>query len=182
MVYRDFAQGPQFVNDISALKAHAGGDCPELTFKGILDAMNSSPLPGSPLYVFTDASAKDASEDNFMEAVSFAREMGLTINFFTTGNLCGNPSFKYFEDLARETCGQMLLLPSHKELKKLSTITGISLTGTTCLGNGEDNNTSGKRKRSATKQYAIPVDDSIEKIIVTVTTQNSGPAITLKDP
>ena len=106
VIYRGFAQGQQFVNDINALKAHAGGDCPELTFKGIFDAMNFGPLPGSPLYVFTDASVKDASEDNFMEAVSFARAMGLTINFFTTGTLCRNLSFKYFEDLARETCGQ----------------------------------------------------------------------------
>ncbi|KAL9960335.1 hypothetical protein ACROYT_G033781 [Oculina patagonica] len=182
VVYRDPSQGGQFVRDINALRAHAGGDCPELTFTGILDAMNFGPLPGSPLYVFTDASAKDASNENFMDAVSFARAMGLTINFFTTGNLCGNPSFKSFEDLARETCGQMLRLPSSDDLKKLSTITGISLTGTTCLCSGGDNSASGKKKRSATKEYEIPLDDSIEKVIVTVTTQNTGPNIILKDP
>ncbi len=144
--------------------------------------MSFSPLPGSPLYVFTDASAKDATEDNFMEALSFARELGLTINFFTTGNLCGDPSFTSFEDLARETCGQMLRLPSSNDLKKLSTITGISLTGTTCLCSGGDISASGKKKRSATKEYEIPLDDSIEKVIVTVTTQNTGPNIILKDP
>ena len=41
---------------------------------------------------------------------------------------------------------------------------------------------SGKRKRSASKEYAIPIDDSVEKIIVTVSTQNIGPTISLKDP
>ena len=96
MVYKSPAQGDQFIKEINALNAHAGGDCQELTFKGILDAMNFGPLPDSPLYVFTDASAKDATEENVMGAVSFARAMGLTVNFFTTGNLCGNPSFKYF--------------------------------------------------------------------------------------
>lgn len=182
MVYKDPSQGTQFVAKINALSAHGGGDCQELTFKGILDAMNYSPLPGSPLYVFTDASAKDDTPENMAEAVSFARDMGLTINFFTTGDLCGTSSFKPFEDLARETCGQILYLPSSAELKDLSSITEISLTGTTCLCSGGDNNASGKKKRSTTKEYAIHVDDSIEKIIVTVTTENMGPKITLKDP
>ena len=183
MVYKDSSQGGQFVTEINKLRAHGGGDCPELTFKGILDAMSFSPLPGSPLYVFTDASAKDDTPENIAEAVTFAQAMGLTINFFTTGlRLCGTSSYKPFEDLARETCGQMLYLPSSSELKDLSSITGISLTGTTCLCGGGHDNSSGKKKRSTTTEYTIPVDDSIEKIIVTVTTENTGHKITLKDP
>jgi len=120
VVYKDPLQGDQFVTEINKLRAHGGGDCPELTFKGILDAMNSSPLPGSPLYVFTDASAKDDTPENIAEAVTFAQATGLTINFFTTGlRLCGKSSYKPFEDLARETCGQMLYLPSSSKLNPL---------------------------------------------------------------
>ena len=183
MVYKDSSQGGQFVTEINKLRAHDGGDCPELTFKGILDAMSFSPLPGSPLYVFTDASAKDGTPENIAEAVTFAQAMGLTINFFTTGlRLCGTSSYKPFEDLARATCGQMLYLPSSSELKDFSSITGISLTGATCLCGGGHDNSSGKKKRSITTEYTIPVDDSIEKIIVTVTTENMGHKITLKDP
>lgn len=183
MVYKNSSQGDQFVTEINKLRAHDGGDCPELTFKGILDAMNFSPLPGSPLYVFTDASAKDDTPENIIEAVTYAQVKGLTINFFTTGlRICGTSSYKPFEDLARETCRQMLYLPSSTELKNLSSITRISLTGTTCLSGGGSGNSSGKRKRSTTREYTIPVDDSIEKIIVTVTTENTGHNITLKDP
>ena len=50
VTYRSSAQKNQFVTDIQKLRAHGGGDCPELTFKGILDAMAESPNYGSPMY------------------------------------------------------------------------------------------------------------------------------------
>lgn len=50
--------GTKFVQDIENLYASGGGDCPELTFTGILDAMKAEPEPGSPIYVFTDATAR----------------------------------------------------------------------------------------------------------------------------
>ena len=173
------------MNAIQGLRAHAGGDCPELTFKGILDAMAASPNYGSPLYVFTDAKAKDATEENIEEALSFAdHEMGvgITINFFTTG-LCGRSSYEPFEKLARETCGQMFKLPNSGELRKLTGFTAGALAGATCLASGGSGMASGKKKRSVgVSSYTIPVDDSTEKLIVSVTTERMGPSITLKDP
>lgn len=80
--------------------------------------------------MFTYASAKDATSDNIIEVLEFAADAGITINFFTTG-LCGHSSYGPFEELASETCGQMLKLPSSSELKKLSGITGVTLAGTT---------------------------------------------------
>ena len=169
---------------IDALHAHGGADCPELTFKGILDGMAESPNYGSPLYVFTDATAKDATEENIIEVLEFADVTGITINFFTTG-LCGYSSYGPFEKLAKETCGQMLKLPSSSELKKLSGITGVTLAGTTCLVKGTSGNSSGKKKRSprgSSYSYGILVDDSTEKIIISVSTERWGPSINLRDP
>ena len=169
---------------IRGLRAHAGGDCPELTFKGILDAMAESPNYGSPLYVFTDATAKDYTKDNMDEVLSFvdSEVNGITINFFTTG-LCGHSTYQPFEKLARGTCGQMFKLPKSDELKKPSGITAGALAGATCLATGGSGNTSGKKKRSVLgSSYSIPVDDSIEKLIISVTTERMGPSITLKDP
>jgi uncharacterized repeat protein (TIGR01451 family) len=45
---------------IRALRATGGGDCPELAYTGMLQAMGAMD-PGGHLFVFTDASARDAS-------------------------------------------------------------------------------------------------------------------------
>ena len=184
VTYKSHKEGKQFQNAINALRAHAGGDCPELTFKGILDGMAESPNYGSPLYVFTDATAKDATNDNIIEVLQFAEDTGITINFFTTG-LCAHSSYGPFEKLASETCGQMLKLPNSSELKKLSGITGVTLAGTTYLLKGNSGSSSGKKKRSprgSSYSYSILVDDSTEKIIISVSTERMGPSINLRDP
>ena len=58
--------------------------------------MAASPKYGSPLYVFTDATAKDYTKENLEEVLWVADETGITINFFTTG-LCGRSSYEPFE-------------------------------------------------------------------------------------
>ena len=45
---------------INNLRVKGGGDCEELTFHGIIDAITKGkPKHGSPMFVFTDAGAKD---------------------------------------------------------------------------------------------------------------------------
>ena len=182
VTYRSSAQKNLFVTDIQKLRARGGGDCPELTFKGILDAMAESPNYGSPLYVFTDATAKDHTKENVEEVLLFAEENGISINFFTTG-LCGRSSYEPFEKMAKETCGQLLKLPNGNELRKLSGVTAGALAGATCLEKGENGSTTGKKKRSLSRySYTIPIDDSTEKIIISVATERMNPTITLKNP
>lgn len=83
LTYRDSFQNASFVADINNLKAKGGGDCPELTFSGILTALETAPTKGSPLYVFTDATAKD---NNLVDdVINFATRLDVTINFFVTG-------------------------------------------------------------------------------------------------
>ena len=156
--------GAKFLQDIENLSAN-GGDCPELTFTGVLDAMRSEPEPGSPMYVFSDASAKDATDDNITEATVYAKFERIPINFFATG-LCGRSSYQPFEDLARETCGYMFKLPSSSHLSKLSAITSVTLGGATCQAKGGNSNAIGKNKRSIPSYtYSIFVDDSTEEIL-----------------
>ena len=77
----------EFLDAINALNAHSGGDCPEYTFQGILNALGQMPLLGSPMYVFTDAGPKDATTDNIELVKLMAEADEITINFISTGTL-----------------------------------------------------------------------------------------------
>ena len=75
----------EFVQAINALNADKGGDCPEYTFQGILNALGQEPRYGSPMYVFTDAGPKDATAENIEEVKMLAEKDKITINFLSTG-------------------------------------------------------------------------------------------------
>ena len=113
-----------FKNSIQALSAHGGGDCPELAFHGIVDAMEKgNPKPESPMYVFTDATAKDASHPdpyNADNAVSLALDTWTSVHMFYGKSKCPKPQYdKNFQRLASETNGQELLFSSGAEIKKV---------------------------------------------------------------
>ena len=141
--------------------------------------MAAGPKYGSPLYVFTDASA---TKENIDEVLLWAKEMGITINFFATG-LCGMSTYKPFEDLAKETCGYMFNLTRSSDLKRLSAITSDALVGATCLQKGGRGNAIGKKKRSTPSySYRTFVDDSTEEVSITVKRQGSSQKVNLKNP
>ncbi len=184
VTHNDYGEGSQFKNAIEALDAGGGGDCPELTFKGILDAMNEGPNLGSPLYVFTDATAKDATEQNMEKVLRLAELYEITINFLTTTESCMRSSYEKFEKVAKETCGLMLSLPSSDELRKFASQTSAILKGSTCQGSGGANSVMGRKRRYAGESsytYDILVDDTTETIIITVSTERMGPSIDLRD-
>ena len=85
MVFKEDLESKEFIQAINALTAHSGGDCPEYTFQGILNALQHYPLRGSPMYVFTDAGPKDATEGNIKQVELLAENYDITINFLSTG-------------------------------------------------------------------------------------------------
>lgn len=105
--------GPAFVTaDAAALLARAnalsaagGGDCPELSMAGTLRAVNAAPN-GSQLYVFTDASAKDAALSG--NVVTQANAKDITVTFFTFGSC--SPIDPAYYTIAAETGGQLYAL------------------------------------------------------------------------
>ena len=179
-------KGNEFIDDIQALYAHGGGDCPDMTFKGILEALKEDPEDNSPLYVFTDAPPKDAKGDNFDKVRMEVIFRGVNVYFFATVGCGDEASVKPFKDLARLTCGQFFELPkSRSELTKMKKVTKDLLGGTTCDGGigGGFSGLSGKKKRSVGFfKYNLLVDDTMEKIIVSVSSENTGASVDLKDP
>lgn len=85
VIFEEDTNAAGFVRAISSLKASGGGDCPEFAMTGIINAIDEGPEAGSPMYVFTDASAKDASEKNIRGIITMAKMEDITINFYTTG-------------------------------------------------------------------------------------------------
>ena len=152
-----------------------------MAFTGILEALKKGPATNSPLYVFTDAPPKDVSL--LEDAKRKTNFRGVPVYFFLT-NACGDEAdYLPFEELARDSCGQIFKLPkSRPDIAKMKNFTKVLLAGTTCSTGGLVM-MMGKKKRSvAAKEYKLMVDDTMDKIIVTISTANSSPKITLRDP
>ena len=151
-----------------------------MAFTGILDALKKGPVNNSPLYVFTDAPPKDVAL--FDEARVKTDMLEVPVYFFLT-NGCGNEAdYLPFKELATKTCGQIFELPkSRTEIAKMKRFLKVLLEGTVC--SGEAGRRSIKKKRSvAAKEYKLMVDDTMDKIIVSISSANSYPKITLRDP
>ena len=96
-----------FVSQVDALILYDGGDCPELAMHGLQLALINC-LPGSPIYLFTDAAPKDY--DELQRAIfSLIDSTGSQVNFFFTGSHlpCGQP-LTLFSNIATRSGGQFL--------------------------------------------------------------------------
>ena len=75
----------EFEREIRGLRAHGGGDCPEYAFHGIREALSRLSIPRSPMYVFTDAGPKDATDLDIEEVKLMVQDYDVVVNFLTTG-------------------------------------------------------------------------------------------------
>ena len=66
----------EFIRAIGNILPHGGGDCPEMSIKAIIEALNAGVKYGSPIFVITDASPKDATADNMLTAEIAAQSLG----------------------------------------------------------------------------------------------------------
>ncbi|XP_065907491.1 hemicentin-2-like isoform X2 [Dysidea avara] len=86
--------------EVNALRAHGGGDCPELGMTGILNALSLA-NPDSNVIVLTDASPKDVERKD--EVIAKAVELHNSIHFFLSRDGCGD--FSPYMDVAEATFG-----------------------------------------------------------------------------
>ena len=174
-------EGEEFIAALRRLQARGGGDCPELAFKGMLNALEAGPQPGSSMFVFTDAFPKDSNEENNNAVLDIASDLDIKINFFTSRGCNSTDGFRPFRKVAQETGGVVYPFHNTLDLKKLGELVSLSVRSPASIGSGSGGSSSRKR-RAPVKEYSISVDDSIEKISVTVKTENSGTGIKLLDP
>ena len=177
----DVGKGNEFSSKIKNLKPHGGGDCPELAFTGMHDALTTGfAQEKSPLYVFTDATAKDSYKYDLVKVA--ANTLRSSVYFFTTG-LCGKSKYGPYDDLAQATCGQVFELPKYSsDLAKMKKVTKVLLGAAPVHCDTTRSISPFGRKKRSFSIHKIPLDDSMNKVIVSVTTQNRRPSIVLRDP
>ena len=99
------------ITDTSNLQASGGGDCPEYGMVGILKALELLDGIQNPrvrkqgkhnVVVLTDASAKD--NDDYQSVINKAKEIGVTVHFFYSGNGCDD-GFGNYDSIKQATGG-----------------------------------------------------------------------------
>ena len=83
-----------------------GGNCPELAFTGMLKAFDEEIEYGSRMFVFTDASAKDADPLKKAALKSIAGDSDVTTTFFTHLGGCSSRGIKDYDEIATYTGGK----------------------------------------------------------------------------
>ena len=152
-----------------------------MAFTGMKNALDEGPAPGSPLYVFTDAPPKDAHLSNYVETAAM---LTANVYFFLSTTFCGAAGAdKPFKELAKKTCGQVFELPKRSaDIAKMKSVTKGLLGGRVCPGTISFNPLGKRRRRATPSGYKLQVDDTMDKIIVSVSSERSGSRIELKDP
>lgn len=94
-----------FRSQVNSLSAGGGGDCPELSQGALLKAVGES-LPDSPMFLFSDASAKDAGLGGAVNAL--AQDRNIRISPILTGSC--SPIDPVYKRNAAETGGQLFVI------------------------------------------------------------------------
>lgn len=145
--------GP-FLGAVNSLFASGGGDCPELAFTGLLQAVARSKRDSS-LFLFTDASSKDALLAPAVIAAALIKQVRITP--LLTGSC--SPIDPGFVAVAEQTGGQLFFL-SPFELGQVFDLVAPQLHG--------DFVTVARAQRTlagGTVELPVPIDATMERAI-----------------
>lgn len=159
-------KGP-FLSALEGLRANGGGDCPELILKGLVGGLEQT-MSFSPVFVFTDAEAKDVAE--FDNVISMAKMFYTPIFFFVTTSEDCPHNVTLFETIADHTKGQVLKM-GKDEVGRLGRFVKSYGIGTAILASGTDSTSSGLSKRSTDRNHLVNFhcDETVGELMVSVT-------------
>lgn len=160
-----------FKTSIAGLFASGGGDCPELAFTGMYNGLALSNPSGS-LFMYTDASAKDAVLAGAVIGLAKAKEIKLYLILFGS---C-SPLEPGYLQAATETGGQAFML-TRDEAESVTTLADL-------VGRNNAVQLLSVVDSFATPQtYDVPVDSTMTQLTVSVSATNFvTPGVTLMRP
>nr|WP_315256779.1 hypothetical protein [uncultured Duganella sp.] len=161
-----------FKSQIASLFASGGGDCPELAMNGMYNGLSLAD-PGGDLFMYTDATAKDASLSGAV--ISLAKSKDIKIYPMLFGSC--SPITPGFLQAAVETGGQVFFLFGSEAgaVTQLADLVGR---------NNVVQILSTVDSFSVSKTYTLPVDSSLSRLTVSVSGTVAGvqPVVTLTRP